>query len=340
MGKSNLTRRQHFADQLPKRHYESSLRSAVDKDCIQKIIARLHKINLSGRYNYSDLDEKIGRFHEDQQNNWLKDSKGEIRYDKKYVKKFPNFDISIFVNPKKPFLPHCYVQINPMKDISISTHKEFLIQFVKWFPDLQTSRVEYALDIFYFPDAISITNFYYNIRRHLYVPYQKKVRTMGGIKEKFGKKFEMNLVSRFGDDHKAYERGPDKLKNPDDYWMETDLDRVRLEYTADRNSLLKNEISSLSDLIKNPKFFQMNIGRWRFQQFKKSSKNLPSPWEPFTALDESGFSGSFQIEYIQARKDGIVKNLGQTREDVMAFSKIVYDMAITMKDFDDLWWAT
>ena len=336
MKKSNLTRRKHFADQLPKRYYESSLRESVSKFNIRKIISRLHKINLSGQYDYPDLDEKIGPFHEDP-NNWLKDSNGEILYGKKYVKKFPNFVISIFVNPRKPFLPHCYLQINPMKDISIATYKNFLIQLVKWFPDLNISQVEYATDIFYLPDAISISDFYDNIRRHLYVSHQRDVRTLGGNKEKIGK----NMVSRFGDSHKAYERGPDKLKNPDDYWLETDLDRVRLEFTAGREySLPKNGISSLSDLIKDPKFFKMNIGRWQFQQFKESAKGLPSPWKPFTAQDEDEFSGSFQSEYIQAKKDGIVKNPAQAKEDVPAFSEILYDLALSMKDFDEIWAST
>ena len=335
MKKSKPTRKQDFADQLPKRQYESSLRGSVDKYNIQKIISRLHKINLSGRYNYPDLVEMLGPFSEDQ-NNWMKDAEGEIMWDRKYVKKFPNFDISIFVNPKKPFYPPCYLQINPRKDITIATYKGFLIQLAKWFPDLQTSKVEYACDIFYTPDAISITDFYDNIRRHLYVPYQKEVRTLGGITEKIGK----NIVTHFGGDHKAYERGADILKNSDDYWMETDLDRVRLEYTADKKFLRKNGISSLFDLIKNPKFLELNIGRWQFQQFKESAKGLPSPWELFTAQDADGFSGSFQSEYLKARKDGIVKNPGQAKEDVPAFSAIVYDMALSMRRFDDLWAST
>ena len=140
MKKSKPPRKQYFADQLPKRQYESSLRESVNKYNIRKIISRLHKINLSGRYNYPDLVEMLGPFSEDQ-NNWMKDAEGEIMWDRKYVKKFPNFDISIFVNPKKPFYPPCYLQINPRKDITIATYKGFLIQLAKWFPDLQTSKV-------------------------------------------------------------------------------------------------------------------------------------------------------------------------------------------------------
>jgi hypothetical protein len=330
MKKSKPTRKQDFADQLPKRQYESSLRESVDKYNIRKIVSRLHKINFSGRYNYPELNEKIGPFFDDTKNNWMRKS-----YAKKYVRKFPNFNVSVFVNPIE-IRPPCYLQITPMKDITIATYKEFLIQLATWFPDLQTSRVEYACDIFYTPDAISITDFYDNIRRHLYVPYQKEVRTLGGITEKIGK----NIVTHFGGDHKAYERGADILKNSDDYWMETDLDRVRLEYTADKKFLRKNGISSLFDLIKNPKFFKININRWRFQQFKESAKGLPSPWQPFTAQDKDEFSGSFQSEYLKAKEDGIVKNPAQAKEDVPAFFAIVYDMALSMSRFDDLWAST
>ena len=103
--------------------------------------------------------------------------------------------------------------------------------------------------------------------------------------------------------------------------------------------LKKHGLYLLTDLLKDPKFFGINVNRWKFKRFKKSSKELPSPWEPFTAEDEDGFAGSFQMENIRASKDKIVKNLAQARKDVPAFCEMIDKMDIAMKGFDDHWRA-
>ena len=345
MGGKKLTK-EEMARQLPKRYYESSLRSAVDRETIIKIVPRLHKINLSGYYKYPEINEKLGPLYDDTKNNWMKKkskhnknsgdkNEDELIYKKKYIRRVPNFVISVFVNPTKGYYRKCHIQVTPRKDIESRTYKDFLRFLEHSLPNLQTSKVEYALDCFC-TDVITLENFTDIVRRHLYVPHQRKVTTLGGDAVKIGENAK-NLLIHFGDEHKAYERGKDCDKTADGDWEIADIDRLRFEFTAGKGFLKKHGIYHLRELIEDPKFFGINVNRWKFKRFKKSSKELPSPWEPFTAEDEEGFTGSFQMEHIKATKDKIVKNLAQAREDVPEFFKTQYYMAIAMRDFDEHW---
>ena len=339
MGKTKLNK-QEIIHELKKRHYESDLLSAVREDTIAKIVPRLHKINISSRiYNYHDINRGLGPLYEDPHNNWMKNKKDIKKqlYDKKYIRKFPNFNISVFVNPLKPGMHRCYISISPTNDIETSTHKDFLSFLDHSLPNLETSKVEYALD-FLCTDVITLENFTDMVRRHLYVPYQRKVITYGGDFEKIGKSYSMNLVTHFGDDHKAYERGKDCDKKGKG-WEVADINRLRFEFTATKSELKKNNIIILRNLIENPKFFAINSDKWKFQKFKEGSKKLPSPHEPFNAVDDGGFTGAFQSEYIRARKEKIVKNLATSRKEVVEFSTLRSEMNAAMQEFDEKWKA-
>ena len=67
------------------------------------------------------------------------------------------------------------------------------------------------------------------------------------------KTIEMNEVYRIGNDHKVYERGLDENKKGLGWKIEK-LDRVRMEYTADRDKLKEKGIDTLSDLIDDAHF--------------------------------------------------------------------------------------
>ena len=253
--------RQEYLEQLRKLQYESSLRSATDERLrtIEKITARLHKINLSGKYDYTTINEQIGPLYDDTQNNWFRKV-----YCKKYIRNFSNFIISVFVNPIIPTPARCFMQIIPRGNITAKTHKDFLIQFDEVLPELKTSSVEYAVDLFC-SDPLGVKNLYWNIIRHLFIPYQRKVRTLEEDLEKYGKQHKVNCVTRFGDSHKAYERGRDSDKDQEG-WREADLNRVRLEFTA-KDKLREYKIRFLNDLIETPRFFELNNERWKFKQF-------------------------------------------------------------------------
>ena len=298
LGKTRKWKTEKKIDWPQQPFYESLLNAALSN--VETIEARLHRISLSSNfYNYEDIKDGLGP---------LAEVKNEYmgNFDKKYVRKEPNFNISIFVNPTGFFMPHCYIQINPTRDIPIETHKEFLIYFDDALPDLKVSKVEYAIDLFC-SDPFGIEMLNDTVRRYLYVRNQRQVRILGdGDLSKYGRRHSIeNMVTRFGPNQKVYERGEDNRKEDGGFWFEENLDRLRLEFTAtrERPHLPKYNIDKLQDLIQDPKFFEINFEKWQFKQFKKRAKRgtLPRPWN-YQKKNSQGYSGILQLELWRSDK--------------------------------------
>ena len=316
---------------------------------VTKIEPRLHKINLSGSYNHDGIKDKLGLLKHDDNNQLFK------VYDRKYIKKRPGFQLSIFVNPKK-FAKPCFMFLSPLRDIDLKTHKDFLIWLDNKLPGLNVSSVEYAVDVFCSsPSAVVFLHIM--IRKYSYAPSQTTVRTIGNgdVVRKYGLEFEEgqieNLVTHFGNvgkhgqfraRHKIYERGKDvakkftkrsKGKKSHAFWLEKDLDRLRFEFTAKRE-LKKHGIHQLLDLIENPSFLAINGTKWRFEQLK----NGPPPWHYRTEAGQ-GYAGIFQVEYLNAKKNAKKKKVNQSRIKKAApvFFNFQYEMAAAMSDFDQIW---
>ena len=259
---------------------------------ISEYKTRLHRLSLSGNYNYDKIEEALGALKID--NNFI----SAIRnpgYDKMAFRQFSDFYLNVFYKPKKSYYPWCMIEVHPRKNLPIQTYKGFLIELneklIEKLPDINLSTVEYAIDVFC-NDPKAVRNLQWLIRRCLYLPYQKKVITFDNdeieVNEKdikisylYGnnkemahdtgfKITEMNEVYRI-EDHKVYERGPDDKKKGLG-WEVENLDRVRMEYTADRDKLKEEGIFILSDLIDDSHFKDMNENRWKFKQFKRSSR--------------------------------------------------------------------
>ena len=124
-----------------------------------------------------------------------------------------------------------------------------------------------------------------------------------------------------------YERGPDRPKlGP--AWPSAAIDRVRLEYTAKRRVLVKHGLSTLEDLVENPRFFAINSNRWRFKQFQ--AKKLP--W-----VSEGYREGSFQAEFLAAKSTRVVSNLAKHVRDINELSAFEYRIVESMSRFDAAW---
>jgi hypothetical protein len=317
-------RRKLFKKQLIQRTWEF-LRRGLLHD-IEKIEARLHKIKVSGDYSYNQLNSIIGPLKIDE--NFIPEKRHPY-YRTKMMKNVSNFNLNVFINPVD-YVPACQIEIKPKSDLSIDTHQSFLIWLDELFPELNSSLVEYAVDLFC-EDSSSVQHLFRSLRNTLYTPYQRDAKLIGGNFGKHGKR--MNYTYHLGEDKKVYERGDDDKKE-DDGWSEDDLGRVRLEYTARREPLKRLNIYTLSDLIRAPKFYEINSRKWYFRRFVKSDK-LPKPWEAYTAEDENGNIGSFHKEYLEQKKTR--KNISQYTENVAIMSDLREALLEAMIEFDKRW---
>jgi hypothetical protein len=306
--------------------HEAVLNSALQT--IDEIDPKIHRISLSGAYELPEIRKRFGALNHATYN-WL-----EKYYEERHFRTFPHFNVSVFVGPKYPPNPKnpasSYFQIDPIGDVVPEAHKDFLIQFDQKLPNLNISGVEYAVDLFCRnPQGVIFLNDI--IRKYLYAKYQQTVKKLGD-KERFGKRQSIqNMVSRLGDFQKVYERGPDnKKKKNDDFWFEEDFDRVRLEFTGKRvkSQLLKFGIEKLPDLIRNPRFYGINVNKWQFKQFKKKANKgtLPRPWE---------IEGTFHETYLELDK----KNRSRSFEPAKSFEILEKKIFQAMQDFNQNWLA-
>ena len=136
-----------------------------------------------------------------------------------------------------------------------------LIELNKRLNNLNPSKIEYATDVFFeIKDPELVQWLFRAIVKYIIVPWQRSIRIEGENTAKIGKKHRINFIAKFLDDEggatgmKIYERGPDQLKDRETGgWHYNDLDRVRFEFTADRNKLKIAGIETLRDLVEFPR---------------------------------------------------------------------------------------
>jgi len=136
-----------------------------------------------------------------------------------------------------------------------------------------------------------------------------------------------NMVTRIGRWQKHYERGDD-VRKEDHAWPGDAINRIRFEYTANRQALRRHHITTLLHLLADTKFFEMCNRRWQFRRF--TSKKLPRVHEPFR-------EGCFHGEFLAAKRRGTLRNLSKAMAPGRKLAKREYDMIVAMIDFDKTW---
>ena len=197
--------------------------------------------------------------------------------------------------------------------------------------DLKISLVEYTLDIFC-TDLTGVHFLFKALKKHLFRPYKRKVMLLGKGKQAWGDDTRMNAYYRSGD-AKIYERGPDK-KRKNKAWVLKDADRIRLEFTAARQTLVKNGLHVFSDFMNDPKFYAINKDIYRFKCFK-GSKKLPGYGKPYAACDANDHDGCFQLEVNRHRHS--VRNIHQYIKDVSRLDFLRSELTNAMVGFDAQW---
>jgi hypothetical protein len=331
-------RRQQMEISLRKGMLEKEISTALKG--ITDIRALLHRIILS-------TDKKKRKVHTFRA---VKDFLGELWFDPNFkpehrggsyksmlIKQLDNFQINVLIDPLSGYYPLMMIEVHPRGDISLQTHKTFLLQLSKALPALRASRVEYTSDIF----CRAVESLFWVLRHSLLLPYQRTDKLLAdedyiGKFVRTGKRTNFSVI--WGND-KLYERGEDKNKKGEG-WDYDDVDRVRLEHTADRRELKKHGIITLEDLIREPKFHEINEGIWKLKRFKNpknSKKKLPQEWEDYSEMDDNlddkgrGYTGSFFALY---------RALGRPRayvESVPELTPLRESLIEAMKVFDNKW---
>jgi len=290
---------------------------------ITHLESKIHRICLSGHYNYKDLTDSLGRLYDDTAN-----SKAP-HYDRKYIKQYPGFYLIIYVNPKKNFMPHATIEVHPRRTKSPGEYKQFLVELDKALPDMKLSQVEYAIDQ-YCSTPKKCEDLYSAEVENIFVPYQRReVRQSNQDLTLYGNRDRLNRLCHLGRNQKIYERGAD-VNKVDDGWPFEKLDRVRMEHTSLRTELKKHGLNTLKDFIKDPKLSAIIGDRWKFRMFR--FKTFPGPWQ-YRSRDPQG--GCFQTEYQRRKK--MFKNIRQTVEAIPEFASLEHRIRDAAIRFNDLW---
>ena len=333
--------REKMRIELRKRELESTKSTAlsyirrIKRTRENDIKAKLHRIVLSGDkekrkiHNFDAIKSFLGDLWFDP--DYKPEDRGGM-YGAMGIKQLDYFQINILTPPLTGLYPPIMVEIHPRGDISLETHKKFLLQLSKSLPWLKVSKVEYTIDI-YCPLVADLL--FWVFRHSLLIPYQRTSKFYPDQFASLGKRTNCSISWGDEDDlDRVYERGEDRGKNGDG-WDYDNVDRVRLEHTANREELRDHGIMTLEDLIGTPKFHQINKGIWNFKRFKhrkRSKKKFPQEWEDYSAEDDSGHPGSFQAQYIR---------LGKPRgyvELVPELTELKESLIESMKKFDGEWW--
>lgn len=300
MKRQRATLPKDFDTQLIKLHADRNKQAAIE--VITKVEPKLHFVKFSGDFDYSWMEEKIGKMK-------ISDKPPSIMpmYQKEAYIQLKGGYLTVFFWPKKSYLPPCMIQ-------TAASRKAFLTPIAQSLPDMNLSMVEYAVDI-YCQHNIGASLLFWILKRYVYVPYEGKSMLYGG-QEVDGS--NMSFVCRIGP-VKFYQRGEDedKIEIPDTNkrgWHEEKLNRVRIEYTAEGNILQQKGLNTLEDLLKAPKFQEIFSKKVKFKKFLDAAGRFPHYWEGYSAEDLQGNSGAFHDEYVKTYKAG-VKNLSQYIED-------------------------
>jgi hypothetical protein len=251
-------------------------------------------------------------------------------YNEQYIKKGTIYDVIIFKDPAS-LQPPLRIEIIPHEKCSALELKISLSKIAERMPDLSVSSVEYTTDIFcYSPQAVEML--FKDVVKFIYVPYKRASGFLNDDQDfEWGDTVRINRV--FRSNPKVYERGPDTKKR-NGQWIYPDMDRVRLEHTLNREKLSKYNIKTLADLIRNPKFYEINKDVYQFRCFEKSNV-LPKPWQKYTAAYFYGNCSSLCLEMRERR--GSVKGINQYVRDFRPLNTLLAGIHDSMKKFDSEW---
>ena len=246
--------------------------------------------------------------------------------------------LTVFFNPKEAWWPRFRFHTSQSSQAALMA----LHDDMPGYPDLHVSSLEYAID-FFCHTRESVNNLFYLLRRYMFFPYAKSTRMEGGEFLGWNESRIENAVHHIemGANHaKIYERGDDDSGFDDRKgWPHENVDRIRLEFTFGRNFLASNQITDISYLVEDAKFFKLCSPRIQFKNFTSSSP-FPKDWEDYNAADENGNIECLMEEKFKAKREGDFKNPLQYLEDTKMLISLGKEIRYELLNFDNNWRGT
>lgn len=253
--------------------------------------------------------------------------------------------IYIFINRSAGRITGCFpsfrMEIIPKEKTSANNFRDYLAELNELVPNLHPSEVEYTLDLFC-KQPREVESLFLMVKRSLYVPYKNNPKAYDNYPDSSEDK-RYNSSFYAARSVKIYERGNDDKKEKYAHnsgkskkgWCHDNLNRLRLEHSANRTKLTKHGINTLSDLISDCSFFEINKNIYKFKCF--ISKTLPNYWlwQSYSTVNEEGSKGAFQIEYVLGKH--LQTNIRQYMKDVKEFDALKEKLIQQMLNFDSVW---
>jgi len=300
--------------------WEKRKRQAVESIVDKKLF--LHRCRFSGNYTYGELQNRLGA------------KIGIVKtYDKNlrmpnyntmaFIKEYLGIDLTIFLDPIEfTNIPRC------MLELSYPT-QEYLMCLNLLLPGLKCSSIEYTNDLFCLKTT-HVQRLFEVLFRYCFVPYLKFPSFFNGHSAKYSSSTNLNRTAQFGP-FKIYERGEDK-KSPHRGWTWRELNRVRREFTADRELLKRKDIYELERFIADCKYSEIVPKSYSFRVFNGSDR-LPGETDTYALIEGHE---SFQLEYIRAFEDGI-KNPYQYMTKAKVLNELKRELDQLAIHFDQRW---
>lgn len=346
--KISQTRRKNpekLSSDIARMHVDNFTRYAIQN--IVEVQARIHRIILNCPWDKKPI-EKLDIYFKKIFNNV---GQNPDRVPRKRMKGYKNQLISvnsickiyIFIDRIDGILPVFRMEVVPRENTSPIEFRNYLAELDRLIENLHPTEVEYTLDLFCnLPREVE--SLFQMIKRSVYVPYKNNPKLFVNPPHASEQK-RFNSTFNAADDVKIYERGYDETKEKYLHksaeikkgWSHENLNRVRLEQTVKRPKLTKHDIVTLSDLISDCRFHELNKDIYKFKSFM--SKTLPNYWDwpSYSIANEQGHKGAFQFEYVLGRH--LSTNVRQYMKDVEQFDLFKERLIQKMLDFDLSWTA-
>jgi hypothetical protein len=288
---------------------------------ITEIEVLLHRHGFAGDYTYTELEERLGnKIYEtaDRSKNYRSDS-----YRKTGWVGFNNRKLRLFWSRKHPCLPLCKIEIS-------NPGQEYLARLNEALPNLEPYLIEYTVDL-YCSSWIAVRRLFEVLVRYIYVPWGRRPKCHRGHSSNNRQSSALNrtcYISRL----KIYERGDDKIPWGKG-WLRKELNRVRVEFKANRQVLRDNGIQTLGDLLRNCNFEEVFMKHFEFKIFEGS---IILPTENGSYCRVRGLE-SFHQELWLARRRGSPQNPTQYMVDDPGFEELKEQVIEAIEEFDRDW---
>lgn len=291
---------------------------------ILRVLPKLMSVSLSGPYCCEDLKMKLN-------GNIKKSLRKNPAYRHSFMRWGKGYFFKICCDPLDSLRPDCSLVVVFRDSTSTENKKQVLSTLDEMLPELKLSKLRYGIDLIC-DSPEEVETLYKLLNDNIFVPQRKIRKKTWADVAVYEDEDRSNNVSFVGSKRRILERGPENKKKADGSWPYEVIDRVRLEYTCDGNTLRKREFYTICDLINDSHFLSVIEGKWIFKRF--TSPKFKKPWEY-----ETGGPDPECFLSIYHKMKTSIPNVSKYTERIPEFSELENRIKIEARKFDEQWKA-